>query len=72
MFFTKDLTVYSWESRFDVSSKSALKSLEQSSIDILLLNTFVLFLFGCGKRHQQERLINRSLFLLEKSTAEQN
>jgi len=63
-----------WENhyRFDVASKSITKSLGQSSIDILLLNTFVLFLFSYGKHNQQEYFINRSLKLLEKLPAEQN
>src|SRR6201992_1455406 len=63
-----------WEThyRFDVESKPIGKSLGQSSIDILLLNTFVLFLFSYGKHTQQEYFINRSLKLLEKLPAEQN
>jgi hypothetical protein len=63
-----------WEShyRFDVASKPVSKSLGQSSIDILLLNTFVLFLFSYGKHNQQEYYINRSLKLLEQLPAEQN
>jgi hypothetical protein len=63
-----------WEShyRFDVMSKPVSKSFGQSSIDILLLNTFVLFLFSYGKHNQQEYFINRSLKLLEKLPAEQN
>jgi hypothetical protein len=58
--------------RFDVESKESSKALGQSSIDILLLNTFALFLFCYGKRNQQEYFINRSLKLLEKLPAEQN
>ncbi|HEY4194197.1 MAG TPA: DUF2851 family protein [Mucilaginibacter sp.] len=63
-----------WENhyRFDVTSKPVSKSLGQSSIDILLLNTFVLFLFSYGKHNQQEYYINRSLKLLEQLPAEQN
>ena len=57
---------------FDVPSEPQPKSLGQSSIGILLLNTFVLFLFGHGKHNQQEYFINRSLKLLEKLPAEQN
>ena len=58
--------------RFDTASKSLTKSLGQSSIDILLLNTFVLFLFSYGKHNQLEHFINRSLKLLETLPAEQN
>ncbi|HTI58604.1 DUF2851 family protein [Mucilaginibacter sp.] len=63
-----------WEThyRFDAESKPSSKSLGESSIDILLLNTFVLFLFSYGKRNQQEYFINRSLKLLEKLPAEEN
>lgn len=63
-----------WEThyRFDAESKPSSKSLGESSIDILLLNTFVLFLFSYGKYNQQEYYINRSLKLLEKLPAEEN
>ncbi|HEY4196660.1 MAG TPA: DUF2851 family protein [Mucilaginibacter sp.] len=63
-----------WEThyRFDTESKPLSKSLGQSSIDILLLNTFVLFLFSYGKHNQQEYYINRSLKLLEQLPAEEN
>ena len=63
-----------WENhyRFDVESKVSSKSLGQTSIDILLLNSFVLFLFCYGKHNQQEYFINRSLKLLEKLPAEDN
>jgi Protein of unknown function (DUF2851) len=63
-----------WEThyRFDTVSKPLSKSLGQSSIDILLLNTFVLFLFSYGKHNQQEYYINRSLKILEQLPAEQN
>ncbi len=63
-----------WENhyRFDVESKASSKSLGQTSIDILLLNSFVLFLFCYGKHNQQEYFINRSLKLLEKLPAEDN
>jgi hypothetical protein len=73
LFTDLDVNPY-WEShyRFDVTSKPVSKSLGQSSIDILLLNTFVLFLFSYGKHNQQEYFINRSLKLLEKLPAEQN
>lgn len=63
-----------WEThyRFDAESKPSSKSLGESSVEILLLNTFVLFLFCYGKQNQQEYYINRSLKLLEKLPAEQN
>lgn len=58
--------------RFDVTSKPAVKSLGQSSIDILLLNTFVVFLFSYGKHNQLQHFINRSLKILEDLPAEKN
>jgi Protein of unknown function (DUF2851) len=63
-----------WEThyRFEAESKPSSKMLGESSIEILLLNTFVLFLFCYGKHNQQEYFINRSLKLLEKLPAEQN
>lgn len=58
--------------RFDISSKPSAKSLGAASIDILLLNTLVLFLFSYGKQLQLEHFINRSLKLLENLPAEDN
>ncbi|WP_183564987.1 DUF2851 family protein [Mucilaginibacter sp. SP1R1] len=59
--------------RFDVlSSKPAAKTLGESSIDILLINTLALFLFSYGKQHQQQYYISRSLKLLENLPAEHN
>lgn len=73
LFTSLDINPY-WEAhyRFYPASKPISKSLGQSSIDILLLNTFVLFLFSYGKHTQQEYFINRSLKLLEKLPAERN
>jgi hypothetical protein len=42
--------------RFDAPSKPISKSLGQSSIDILLLNTFVLFLVSYGKYSSRSTL----------------
>jgi len=58
--------------RFDIPSKPSAKSLGAASIDILLLNTLVLFLFSYGKQLQLEHFINRSLKLLENLPAEDN
>ena len=73
LFTDLDINPY-WEThyRFGLESKPSSKSLGESSIDILLLNTFVLFLFSYGKHNQQEYYINRSLKLLEKLPAEEN
>ena len=51
--------------RFDVESPPAQKNIGQSSIDVLLLNTFALFLFSYGKHLQNQHFINRSMKLLE-------
>ncbi|MEN0054834.1 MAG: DUF2851 family protein, partial [Mucilaginibacter sp.] len=58
--------------KFDVESKPLPKNLGASSINILLINTLVLFLFSYGKQHQQEYFVSRSLKLLENLPAEQN
>ncbi len=58
--------------QFDKASKPIAKSLGKSSVNILLLNTIVLFLFSYGSQHQQERYVNRALKLLELLPAEQN
>ncbi|WPV02173.1 DUF2851 family protein [Mucilaginibacter sp. cycad4] len=63
-----------WEDhyRFDVQSKPSSKNMGDGSVDILLLNTVVLFLFSYGKQHQQQYYISRSLKLLENLPAEKN
>jgi hypothetical protein len=58
--------------KFDAESKPQPKNLGASSIDILLINTLVLFLFSYGKHHQQQHFISRSLKLLENLPTEQN
>ncbi|WP_295653071.1 DUF2851 family protein [uncultured Mucilaginibacter sp.] len=58
--------------QFDKESKPLVKKLGKSSVDILILNTLVLFLFTYGNNMQSERYINRSLQLLEMMPAEQN
>ncbi len=63
-----------WEDhyRFDVKSAPSEKNLGQASVDILLLNTLVLFLFSYGKHNQIQHYINRSLQLLEHIPNENN
>ena len=63
-----------WEDhfRFDKPSKPSSKNLGTASIDILLLNTLVLFLFSYGKQHQLQHFMDRSLKLLENLPGEQN
>jgi hypothetical protein len=58
--------------QFDKPSKPIAKNLGKSSVNILLLNTIVLFLFSHGNHLQQERYINRALKLLEFLPVEQN
>lgn len=58
--------------RFDKPSKLSAKNLGQASVDVLLLNTLVLFLFSYGKHNQQQYYIDRSLKLLENLPGEQN
>lgn len=63
-----------WEDhyRFDKPSKPSSKNLGAASIDILLLNTLVLFLFSYGKHHQLQHFMDTSLKLLENLPSEQN
>jgi hypothetical protein len=58
--------------RFDKPSPPSSKNMGQASIDILLLNTFALFLFSYGNHHQQQHYIDRGLKLLESLPGEQN
>lgn len=58
--------------RFDVQSAPSAKNLGAASVDILLLNTLVLFLFSYGRHNQVQHYINRSLQLLEHLPSEKN
>lgn len=58
--------------RFDSPSIVVPKNMGEASINILLLNTFALFLFSYGKYNQQQHYIDRSLKLLEELPSEQN
>ncbi|MBK0378332.1 DUF2851 family protein [Mucilaginibacter segetis] len=58
--------------RFDKTSKPSSKIMGQASVNTLLLNTEVLFLFSYGKHLQIQHYISRSLKLLENIPAEKN
>jgi hypothetical protein len=58
--------------RFDKESKPSAKNLGRDSINIILLNTLVLFLFSYGKHNQLQHFMDRSLKLLESLPGEQN
>ncbi|MGZ3874694.1 MAG: DUF2851 family protein, partial [Mucilaginibacter sp.] len=58
--------------RFDVQSTPSAKNFGAASVDILLLNTLVLFLFSYGRHNQMQYYINRSLQLLEHLPNEKN
>lgn len=58
--------------RFGVVSKPTTKSFGDNSVDLLLMNTVVVFLFSYGKHHQLQNFVNRSLELLENLPVEQN
>jgi len=57
---------------FGESSKSVSKKLSKSSIDNVLFNTVVLFLFHYGKVNNNEELTRRAFDLLSTLAAEQN
>ncbi|MBL4675207.1 MAG: DUF2851 family protein [Mucilaginibacter sp.] len=63
-----------WEThyRFDNASKASSKSLGAASIDTLILNTVVLFLFSYGKHLQLQYYVSRALKMLENIPAEHN
>jgi len=63
-----------WEThyRFDAVSEPAAKNLGKASIDLILLNTLVLFLFSYGNHNKQQYFINRALQLLENLPSEKN
>ena len=63
-----------WEThyRFDKESAPAGKSLGAGSIDTILLNTVVLFLFSYGRHMKLQHFVSRALKLLENLPAEQN
>ncbi|RFZ89885.1 DUF2851 family protein [Mucilaginibacter conchicola] len=63
-----------WEThyRFDKESKASSKSLGAASIDTLILNTVVLFLFSYGKHLQLQYYVSRALKMLENIPAEHN
>src|ERR1700761_7033036 len=63
-----------WEDhfRFDKSSVPSSKNMGQASVDVLLLNTFALFLFSYGRHRKQQYYIDRSLLLLENLPNEKN
>ncbi|MET3980758.1 hypothetical protein ABIB62_003361 [Mucilaginibacter sp. UYP25] len=63
-----------WEThyRFDKESKPAGKTLGAGSVDTILLNTVVLFLFSYGRHMKLQHFVSRALKLLESIPAEQN
>ncbi|MGZ3757010.1 MAG: DUF2851 family protein [Mucilaginibacter sp.] len=63
-----------WEKhyRFDKESKPSAKNMGADSINIILLNTLVLFLFSYGKHNQLQHFMDRSLKLLESLPGEHN
>lgn len=58
--------------KFDVASKSVSKRFGKSSIDILIINTIVPFLFVYGKLKVEEKFQEIALSLLEKIKGESN
>lgn len=57
---------------FDKPSSKKIKSLGESSVDILLINTIIPFLFVYGEHKQDEVMKNRALLFLEQIKPEQN
>ncbi|TWR27294.1 DUF2851 family protein [Mucilaginibacter achroorhodeus] len=63
-----------WEThyRFGKESNASSKSLGAASVDTLILNTVVLFLFSYGKHMKLQYYVSRALKMLENIPAEQN
>jgi hypothetical protein len=63
-----------WENHFtfDVLSPASLKKLGKASIDLLLINTIVPFIFAYGKQKNEEIFVDRAIRFLEQLPAEKN
>ncbi len=63
-----------WEThyKFDVISRKKIKNLGSQSVDIILINTIIPFLFIYGKQMSDEKYIERALLFLEKTKGEKN
>jgi hypothetical protein len=71
--FNSETSEY-WQTHytFEKQTIKKFKSLGQQSIDIILINTIVPFLFVYGKEFKEEKYIERALIFLENITAEKN
>ncbi len=71
--FASDVSWY-WREhyKFDEPSNRRSKKLGRSSIDLIVVNTIVPFLFSYGQKHGDQKLCTRSISLLEEVSAEQN
>ena len=63
-----------WQTHYTFSDESPFltKTLSDSSIDLLIINTVIPFLYAFGKHKEKESLINRASFFLEEIKAENN
>ncbi len=57
---------------FDKSAKQSSKKLGEDAINTILINTVVPFLFVYGKYKGEEKYVERALYFLEKTEAENN
>ena len=71
--FESDVSGY-WKSHytFDKSSDKKSKKLGKNSIELILINTVVPFLFRYGQVHMQQHLIDRAISFLDDLPAEKN
>ena len=58
--------------RFDKSSSRKIKAIGKSSIDIILINTVIPFLFVYGKEKQEEKYRDKALHFLDALTGEKS
>ncbi len=57
---------------FDVLSPAIAKRLGKTSVNLLLINTIIPFIFAYGKQKDDEKYINRALDFLDELPAEAN
>ncbi|OFX21231.1 MAG: hypothetical protein A2041_06835 [Bacteroidetes bacterium GWA2_31_9b] len=57
---------------FNKESVNKHKSIGNSSVDILIINTIIPFLFVFGKKSSDEKITTRALIFLEKNKSEKN
>lgn len=68
-----DTSAY-WHTHYTFEDEAPFlsKTMSDSSIDLLIINTVIPFLYAVGKHREKEDMINRASFFLEEMKAENN